>query len=672
MSENESNIKLLTLETMALKNRVAELEAELEKMEGENHSQGLFQNNHAVMLLMDPENGTILNANPAACAFYGWTRDELIKKNISDINTLSAEEIAKEMAEAVAEKRNYFIFQHRCSNGFLRDVEVYTGPVQMQGKMLLYSIVHDITARLQAERALAESEKKFRLSFDASPDAVSVNRFDDGLYVDVNEGFTRLTGYTLEDVLENTFIAKSIWENPDDRNSLIRSILEKGYCENLLARFRKKDGSFITGLMSARVISIHDVPHMISITRDMTERIKAEETQKKLEDQLHQAQRLESVGRLAGGIAHDFNNLLTIVLGYAELILENLSPDHAHGEHLKEIYSAALRARDLTRQLLAFGRKQILSMSTMDMNGIIRDFKSLLERVIGEDITLDLALSKNSLVVQADASQLEQVLMNLSINARDAMAEGGTLTLETAAVTLDESYAELKNDVTPGDYVMISVSDTGSGMEKDVLESIFEPFFTTKDMDKGTGLGLAMVYGIIKQHNGHLWVYSEPRRGTTFKIYLPLYSGTGDAIEKQEVKPLSVFGSATILVLEDDPTVRELAAGILKRGGYQVITPDSVEDAIKQSESYPDPIHMVLSDVVMPGMKGPEAFAIIRKHHPEAKVLYMSGYTNNVIVRQGVLKENIAFIQKPFSVQALLEKVHQILAQAKPREERVI
>ena len=370
---------------------------------------------------------------------------------------------------------------------------------------------------------------------------------------------------------------------------------------------------------------------------------------------------METVGRLAGGVAHDFNNLLSIILGYAEIALQTSNKDHPHHELLTQIYQAGVRASDLTRQLLAFSRKQILEMKIVDVSSAVTGFEKLMCRLIGEDIAVNLSLTSDPLPVKADISQLEQVLMNLAINARDAMPEGGALTIETRVVELDEAYAKTRPGVTPGAYAMIGVSDTGCGMGGDILEHIFEPFFTTKERDKGTGLGLATCYGIVKQHQGNIWVYSEPGHGTTFKIYLPLCAEKGVA-EARPVKRLPrVTGSATALIVEDDPSVRKLAGRILADHGYVVIESDDVADAIAKAASHDGPIHLVLTDVVMPGMKGPEAFVYIREHHPEAKVLYMSGYTENVIVRHGMLKEGIVYIQKPFTAKGLLEKCYQVL-----------
>jgi two-component system, cell cycle sensor histidine kinase and response regulator CckA len=429
------------------------------------------------------------------------------------------------------------------------------------------------------------------------------------------------------------------------------------------ANFKKKDGTIFPG--EVNVYYLHNdegtLTGFIGLIRDITERKRSDKIQKDLEAQLHQAQKMEAIGRLASSVAHDFNNLLSIILGYEEIVLEALGKDHLYHEPLEQVYQAGIRAKDLTRQLLAFSRKQVLEMKTEDVNIVVTGFEKLLRRLIGEDIQLILALNPEPLIVMADTAQLEQVLMNLAVNSRDAMPDGGTLTIETAVVQLDDTYTDKKTDVSPGIYAMIGVSDTGCGMDKETLDHLYEPFFTTKAIDKGTGLGLATSYGIVKQHGGNIYVYSEPGEGTVFKIYLPLYTQKGEVQALPAKSQTPITGSATVLIMEDEPSVRKLAVRILADHGYTVIESDDAADAINKAKAHDGPIHLVLTDVVMPGMKGPEAYVNISIHHPEAKVLYMSGYTDNIISSSGVPKKGIQIIQKPFTVNGLLEKCHQVL-----------
>ena len=380
-----------------------------------------------------------------------------------------------------------------------------------------------------------------------------------------------------------------------------------------------------------------------------------------MQEQLRQAQKIEAIGRLAGGIAHDFNNLLTVIKGVCQLSLLDLHERDPLYENLKEIERSAERAADLTRQLLAFSRKQILEMEVLDLNDIVRGLDKMLHRLLGEDIDLVTVLSEGIGKVKVDPGQMEQVIINLAVNSRDAMPQGGKLTIETADVELDEEYAKRHIAVQPGRYVMLSISDTGVGMTPEVKDRLFEPFFTTKEQGKGTGLGLSTVYGIVKQSGGNIWVYSEPGQGATFKIYLPRVEEPLTEKKREEVSREIPRGGETILVVEDEETVRKLAMRLLKGQGYRVLEASDGGKAFMLCEKYKERIDLILTDVVMPGMSGRELAERLKQIHPEMKVLYMSGYTDNAIVHHGVLKEGIHFIQKPFTLESLARKVREVL-----------
>ena len=388
---------------------------------------------------------------------------------------------------------------------------------------------------------------------------------------------------------------------------------------------------------------------------------KAEEEKKKLEAQLQQSQKMEAIGTLAGGVAHDFNNLLTTIIGCSDLMMMRIGKDHELRENLEDIRKAGVRAASLTRQLLAFSRKQILEPKVIDLSHVIPDMDKMLRRLIGEDIDLETSLAPDLGRVEADPGQIEQIIMNLAVNARDAMPRGGKLTMETANVDLDEAYARSHMAVTPGPYVMMAISDSGTGMDEETLSKVFDPFFTTKEEGKGTGLGLSTVYGIVKQSKGNIWAYSEPGKGTTFKIYLPRVEK--DAVEKEEVEATaeSLTGSETILVVEDNEMVRDLAQTILQHYGYSVLTAQDGEEAIKVSKEHDGPIDLILTDVVMPKMSGREVSERLNALRPDMKVLYMSGYTGNAIVHHGVLDREMRFIQKPFTTESLARKVREVL-----------
>jgi len=391
--------------------------------------------------------------------------------------------------------------------------------------------------------------------------------------------------------------------------------------------------------------------------RDFEER----QARRAAEARLIQAQKMEVVGQLAGGVAHDFNNLLGVIQGYGELLMRRLAGDDASKSRLTHILQAASRGAALTRQLLAFSRQQPLETKPVDLNSVVTGMDPMLRRLISENIQIDTVLDEGLHRVEADPTQVEQVLMNLAVNARDAMGAGGRLTIETCNVDLDESYLAAPPDAKPGPYVMLAVSDTGHGMDAETLSHVFEPFYTTKEQGKGTGLGLATVYGIVRQSGGHVAVYSEPGRGTTFKVYLPRTEKVGAPATVPAVPNVRRSGSETVALVEDEPSLRAVIHDLLREGGYTVIDGASAEASLAAAEAHPGPVHLVLTDLVMPRTSGLEAAARIRRAHPGARVLYMSGYANAAAGHQGGLPESHAFIQKPFSLDALLRKVRDVL-----------
>ena len=383
--------------------------------------------------------------------------------------------------------------------------------------------------------------------------------------------------------------------------------------------------------------------------------------QKNLEVQFAQSQKMQAVGQLAGGVAHDFNNLLTAITGYSELTLRRLPAEDPLRQNIEEINKAGDRAAALTRQLLAFSRKQVLQPKVLDLNAIVSELEKMLRRLIGENVELRTALGAGLGSVRADPGQVEQIIMNLAINARDAMPQGGKLTVETKNVHLDEDYAKNHVAVTPGPYVMLAVSDTGAGMSEQTQKQIFEPFFTTKEAGKGTGLGLSTVYGIVKQSGGSIWVYSEVGRGTTFKIYLPRVDEGAEEYKRGAGTEETLQGAETILLAEDEEMVRKLARQVLEMYGYRVLEAANGGAALLICERHNEPIHLLITDVIMPEMSGRELADRLAQLRPAMKVLYMSGYTDDAIVHQGVLDEEANFIQKPFPTDALARKVREVL-----------
>ena len=400
---------------------------------------------------------------------------------------------------------------------------------------------------------------------------------------------------------------------------------------------------------------------LVSAVKRALQEAQEKAERKQLEQQLRQAQKMEAIGQLTGGIAHDFNNMLTVILGYSELLLKSLPTDAPLRDHVEQVKEAGERASLLTKQLLAFSRKQVLQPKVLDLNAVLTNMDRMLQRMIGEDITLVAVPSPGLWRVYADPSQVEQVMMNLAVNARDAMRNGGKVTIETANVELDDAYAREHVSVQPGPYVMLAVSDTGCGMDAETQARIFEPFFTTKEPGKGTGLGLSTVYGIVKQSRGYIWVYSEVGRGTAFKIYLPRGEGAVETVEPGVAPAKTVRGSETILLAEDDHAVRALLRSTLQEHGYTVLEAHHGKHAIQVCEQHAGPIHLLVTDVVMPEMSGREVAEHLKPSRPNMKVLFMSGYTDKAIVHHGELDPGTAFLQKPFTPDALASKVREVL-----------
>ena len=514
-----------------------------------------------------------------------------------------------------------------------------------------------------AQEGLRRSEINFRSLVTHAP--YGVCRCDSvGILLDVNPALVAMLGYAsgaelVGRNLANLYADSQQWFGLAD---YLRS-LQKFH--GLNADWVRKDRAIISVRLSGR--AFRDEANTIFFelfAEDVTER-------RALEQQLRQAQKMEAVGRLAGGIAHDFNNLLMVISGYSEFLLERLGTDPTLRGHAQEIANAAERATSLTRQLLAFSRKQMLAPKIVDLNSVVTENVKMLTRLIGEDIDLVMVPGPDIGAVKADPGQIEQVIMNLAVNARDAMPHGGKLTIETANVTLDANYARFHSPVKPGDYVMLAISDTGMGMDPDTQAHIFEPFYTTKGL-KGTGLGLSTVYGIVKQSEGYIWLYSEAGKGTSFKIYLPRFSATGEALATQPALAVDADqpspGHETILLVEDEENLRRLARQSLENQGYRVIDAPDGAAAIKISQAHKGPIHLLLTDVIMPGKNGRELANQISPTRPEMRVLYMSGYTENHIGHNGTLDEGITLLQKPFTLPALKAKVREVLDTPLPQE----
>ncbi len=511
--------------------------------------------------------------------------------------------------------------------------------------------------RVKSLEALARTENMFRLLAENSFFGLAIMG-PAGSFEYVNPRFTEITGYTIREIPDKKSWLELAYPDPEYRKEMLDSwkkgwggAVEPGKTNEGTYRIRCKNGE--VKIVRFRSVALED-GRVISSCEDITEK-------KNLQLQLQQSQKMEAIGRLAGGIAHDFNNLLTTILGMADLLLLDFDEHDPKAKDILEIRKAAKRASLLTKQLLAFSRRQVLQPAIINLNDIVSEMGKMLRRLIGEDIELVMVLEENLGNVKVDQSQIEQVIMNLAVNARDAMPNGGKLTVETANVELDATYSKKHVGVKPGSYVMLAISDTGIGMDEKTSSRIFEPFFTTKEKDKGTGLGLAMVYGIVKQSGGNIWVYSEPGEGTTFKIYFPRVSETIQESSVEATEDDNLEGSETVLVVEDEDMVRGLIKQILSGAGYTVLDAKCGEEAIEIALGHKEEIDLVITDVVMPRMSGKELAERLKESGFNSRFLYISGYTDNSIVHHGILEPGIAFIQKPFSLSMLLKKVREVL-----------
>jgi PAS domain S-box-containing protein len=600
--------------------------------------------------------GCFLYINDAAETHLKKLREDLIGKAFKDEWPGNEGSVVFKCVQRCLKEQTHDHMEHRevLSDGSIRWLNLRIQPVP-DGAMLLSQ---DITERKQAESLRRQLSEIFEKSLN------EVYIFDPKTlkFIYANQGALSNLQYTLEEIRNLSPIDLKPDFTENSFRELIQPLLNNEQ-ESLVFEtlHRRANGSLYPVEVHLQLIDADHSRIFLAFIFDITRRKLVESDREQLLAQLIQAQKMESIGRLAGGIAHDFNNLLSIILGYGELMLGQMRMDHPYRQPMQEVHAAALRARDLTRQLLAFSRKQILEFTLVDVNDVITGFVRLLNRLLGEDIELEILISKEPLFISGDVAQLEQVLMNLAINARDAMVDGGKLAIETGKAFLDDTVIAMETGLTVGEYATITIIDTGCGMDQETLAHIFEPFFTTKEKEKGTGLGLATSYGIITQHSGSIRVNSEPGQGTTFKIYLPI-SNEAASIEAEPAKRHELVGGAiAILLIEDDVPLRRLVTMVLEQIGYTVIESESVEDAIQKAATHKAPIQLVLTDVVMPRMKGPEVFSKVSVHHPEAKVLYMSGYTDDIIARQDIIQKGIHFIQKPFTVDSLLEKIDQVL-----------
>jgi two-component system cell cycle sensor histidine kinase/response regulator CckA len=763
--------------------------AEAALQESEERYRSLFEMNHAVMLLIDSQTGAIVDANPAACSFYGYSQAKLTAMKVTDFNTLPPEQVFEAMQKARDDQQGRFQFRHRLADGETRDVEVFSGPIRIKGQDLLFSIIHDITDRKKAEEGLKQERQRLFALLEELPGSIFLqgedctvrfaNRRCREIFGDtknqacyevfherqapcagcpsstiietqtfqefektIADGRTfQIYKYPFRDIdgspcvlslglditarkqtelalreSEEKFL--QLAENLDDAILLASADLQRVYyispaferiwgrsCaslyqeprswfESVVSEDRQKVNVTLKKLVAGKLpvaafpefrINLPDgtvrwiltrffpinneageVYRIAGIATDITSRKEVETVLHWRQEHLQQAAKMEAVGRLAGGVAHDFNNLLTVMTGYGELLLTDLGEPDPGRQHVQAILKAADQATVVTRQLLAFSRKQVLQPQTFNLNELVASLVDLLKRLIDENIEISMALEPELGAVKADPSHMEQVVMNLAINALDAMPEGGVLIIETANVQLTPDDVRRHPDISPGSYVMLAVRDTGIGMRPEILSHIFEPFFTTKERGKGTGLGLSTAYGIIKQSGGHILAESIHGQGSCFRIYLPRAPKAKKPTAFATPALADVRGPHIILLVEDEPEVRHVVQSMLALKGYVVLTASDGQEALKIGQSHKGPIHLLLTDVAMPVMGGRELAERLTSSHREMKVLFMSGHTEDGIVRRGIRESAINFIQKPFRADRLLRKVEKLLREEKP------
>jgi len=630
--------------------------------ESEERYRQVVQN--ATEAIVVAQDGKLKFVNRVACELTGYPEGELLSHPFLDFihredqSMVMDRHLRRLRGETLADR---YPFRLVGKDGGTRWVEISAAKIEWEGRTATLNLLTDITERKLAEIALRESEERFSRFFRASPVGTSITRLSDGQFVDINDAFLALSGYTREEVIGQNSLEQGWWANPGDRAKVIEILQKQGRIRDFETQLVSKSGKIIDVLGSAEMIEMAEEKYMLSLAYDITERKRGENERKKLEAQLFQAQKMESVGRLAGGVAHDFNNMLGVIIGRAEMALgQDVSPDKLQ-HNLKEILKAGLRSADLTRQLLAFARKQIAVPKILDLNVTISGMLEMLRRLVGEDIDLLWAPELDLWKVKIDPSQVDQILANLLVNARDAISGVGTVTMRTENVVIDDSNRAEIPEFIPGQYILLTVSDTGTGMSKEVRENIFEPFFTTKKLGKGTGLGLSTAYGIVKQNDGFIYVASELGKGTTFKIYLPRFEAETVQVHSEHVAVKRPAGTETILLVEDDEAILNVGKMILENLGYTVLAAQTPVDSIRLAEEHPGDIHLLITDVVMPEMNGRQLAGQLSTIRPNLKCLYMSGYTADVIAHRGILDEGLNFIQKPFGSDDLAAKVRQAL-----------
>lgn len=655
-----------------LRQRNEELEKKCKRLEEELHkSEEQFRlithTIDEIFYIFDAESETALYLSPAFERIWGYPTEKVINQKEPFIYPIHPDDLEKVLnwGPILRSTKKPLSYEYRVvrADGSIRYIWDQGYPILGEdGEVKLFvGTGRDVTEWRLAEKAIRDSWEYLTNIINCIGDPIFVKDRDHNLVL-VNDAYCTFSGMKREDLIGtlgfqgfSPDMAQSLWQ--EEEKAFITG--KELQTEDIINDIQGNARTLMTkrSLLSDKAGNLQ----LVIAVRDISE-------YKRLEAQFLQSQKMEAIGVLAGGVAHDFNNLLNVINGYSELLLDALQLEDPMRQDLEQIRDAGQRAAALTSQLLAFGRKQIMQPEIIDLNLVITQMSSMLRRLIGEDIEISINTPADLGLIHADSSKIQQIILNLIVNARDAMPSGGKLTVETLNVDFEEPYIKDHPVATSGPYVMLAISDNGTGMDAKTQARIFEPFFTTKAKGKGSGFGLATVYGIVKQSSGYIWVYSEPAKGTTFKIYLPRIQAERLNAPAPKVQISGFSGSETILVVEDEASVRTLAVRILKDHGYHVLEAANGSEALQIAKEYAGKLHMIVTDVIMPGMSGKMMIAQLEAEQPNVKVLYISGYTDNSIVHHGILDSNVAFLQKPFSIEGLVRKVREVLDTAAIRD----
>jgi PAS domain S-box-containing protein len=641
-------------EIASLKKSLLEKEQAVDALrDSEKRYRRLFQSAKDGILILDADTGRVVDANPFLLQLLGYQYDAICGQFIWELGVFKDIAASREAFQILQDNEyiRYDDLPLETISGQSIAVEFVSNVYFVDHTKVIQCNIRDITAHREAE-----AERKLLMAaIEQAGDAIVMTDAR-GAILYVNPAFEQTSGYTSEEVVgRNPCILKSGSQDDSFYRNLWETISGGRIWAGILVN-KRKDGKLYTE--ETKISPLRNpsgqVVNYVAVQRDITEHLH-------LTAQLQQAQKMEAVGLLAGGVAHDYNNMLSVILGYTELALKKVQKTESLHTDLEEIYKAAIRSTEITRQLLAFARKQIINPVVLNLNHNVQSMLKMLEHLIGEDITLTWSPEVDLYPIKMDPAQIDQLLANLCVNARDAIADIGRVSIETKNITINATYCEHNVGFLPGEYALLTVNDDGCGMDKDTLYHIFEPFFTTKGMGQGTGLGLSTVYGIVKQNNGFINVYSEPGNGTTFTIYLPRYAGLAVKVQQENTEEIPLSSGEMVLVVEDEPMLLKMDKRMLERLGYRVLTAGGPSQAIELAETHAGEIQLVITDVVMPEMNGRDLAEKLQSLYPGIKILFMSGYTATAIAHRGVLDEGVNFVQKPFSFKGLGIKVRESL-----------